>query len=80
MWTVNRGSVFDNILVCDSFDHAKSVGEPLLKLFEQEKEAKKAYQKATGKDKGKDDKAPPGEEDEDDDDDSDGHDLGKEDL
>merc|ERR1711972_762073 len=80
LWTVNRGSVFDNILVCDSFDHAKSVADPLLKMFAQEKEAKKAHDKATGKNKEKDDKAPLGGEEDDDDDDTDVHDLRKEDL
>lgn len=79
LWTVNRGSVFDNILICDSFDHAKSVGDPLLNLFAQEKEANKAWKKSTGKDEDKDGKIPPGEEEEDDDD-SDVHVLGKEDL
>lgn len=80
LWTVNRGSIFDNILLCDSFDHAKSVAEPLLKLFSQEKEAKQAHDKATGKKKDKDVKTPAAPEDDDDDDDSEVHDLGREDL
>mmetsp|Transcript_24969 Transcript_24969/g.58069 ORF Transcript_24969/g.58069 Transcript_24969/m.58069 type:complete len:401 (-) Transcript_24969:87-1289(-) len=54
LWTVNKGSIFDNILVCDSFEHAKSVGEELKKVFAKEKDAKKAWEKANGKDKDKD--------------------------
>merc|ERR1711972_123996 len=68
LWTVNRGSVFDNILVCDSFEHAKSVGQKLQKIFEKEKEAKKAWKKANGKDDSDD--APAGGEEEEDDDDA----------
>jgi len=51
LWTVNKGSVFDNILVCDSFEYAKKQGEALKKIFDKEKDAKKAWEKATGKDK-----------------------------
>lgn len=40
LWAVNRGSVFDNILVTDSFDEAKAVGDSLVKLFEREKEVR----------------------------------------
>lgn len=77
LWTVNNGSIFDNILICDSFDHAKAVGEKLKKIFDKEKDAKKAWKKASGKDDDADDAAaPPADDDEDDD--SDG--PGKEDL
>merc|ERR1711870_166669 len=67
LWTVNNGTVFDNILLCDSWDHAKSVGEKLKKVFDQEKDAKKAWDKANGKYTA--DAAPTPDEDEDDDDD-----------
>jgi len=70
LWTVNNGSVFDNILITDSFDHAKSVGESVRKLMDKEKDAKKAWEKATGRDKG-DDSAPPDEDEGEDDDDDD---------
>lgn len=70
LWTVNEGSIFDNILVCDSFDHAKKVGEEVTKLLEKEKEAKKEYDKANGKDTAA--SASPDGKDEDDDDDDDG--------
>merc|ERR1711920_972215 len=83
LWTVNNGSIFDNILLCDSYDHAKSVGEKLKKdFFEKEKDAKKAWDKATGKDTGDstDASAGAGGEDDDDDDDDDAADAPKEDL
>jgi len=76
LWTVNNGSVFDNILLCDSFAHAKTVGEDLLKIVEKEKEARKEWKKANGKD---DDDMPPPPEGGEDDDDDDGP-MGKEDL
>lgn len=62
LWTVNNGSVFDNILLCDSFEHAKTVGEKLKTLLEKEKEAKKAWDKANGKE-GSDDPPPPADDD-----------------
>merc|ERR1712039_474639 len=40
LWTVNNGSIFDNILICDSFEHAKAIGEDLKKTFDKEKDAK----------------------------------------
>jgi calreticulin len=67
LWTVNKGSIFDNILVTDSFDHAKSVGEDIKKLFEKEKDAKKALDKANGKDTDKDSSAGADADDDDDD-------------
>merc|ERR1719310_496756 len=67
LWTVNDGSIFDNILVCDSWDHAKKVGEGLKKIMDKEKDAKKAWEKANGKDTSA--SAPPAGADEDDDDD-----------
>merc|ERR1712139_117939 len=72
LWTVNEGSIFDNILVCDSWDHAKKVGEDIKKVMDKEKEAKTAYDKANGKDTSA--SAPPGGKDDDDDDDDDGED------
>ncbi|CAE8717668.1 unnamed protein product, partial [Polarella glacialis] len=44
LWTVNKGSIFDNILLCDSWEH----GEKLLTIFEKEKEAKRRWE-ANGK-------------------------------
>lgn len=76
LWTVNEGSIFDNILVCDSWDHAKSVGEGIKKLMDKEKDAKKDYDKANGKDTSAS-AAPAGEDEDDDDDDSEKVDLDK---
>jgi len=75
LWTVNLGSIFDNILVTDSFEHAKAVGEKVFKaLVVKEKEAKTAWDKANGKgDSAGSADAPAGGaggEDDDDDDDS----------
>merc|ERR1719401_673483 len=60
LWTVNKGSIFDNILITDSFDHAKSVGEGIKKLLDKEKDAKKAWDKTNGKDIEKDSASPGG--------------------
>merc|ERR1712232_1162827 len=71
LWTVNKGSIFDNILVTDSFDHAKKVAEDIKQILDKEKDAKKAWDKANGKDTDKDkDGASPGGADDDDDDDT----------
>lgn len=84
LWTVNKGSILDNILVCDSWDHAKKEGERLLKIFEKEKSAKEAWDKAKGKasppskKKGKKKKKIP--DDDDDDDDSETIDMDKKEL
>merc|ERR1711972_418013 len=67
LWTVNDGSIFDNILICDSWDEAKKVGEDVKKLMDKEKDAKKAWDKANGKDT--EASAPPAGADEEDDDD-----------
>jgi len=77
LWTVNEGSIFDNILICDDWEHAKKVGEEVKKVMEKEKDAKKEWDKANGKDTAA--SAPPGgkEEDDDDDDDSEKVDLDK---
>lgn len=71
LWTVNRGSIFDNILVTDSFEHAKTVADEVFTPFvEKEKEVKKEWEAKHGPKKKKgDDDAPPGGEDEDDDED-----------
>jgi calreticulin len=76
LWTVNKGSIFDNILVCDSWEHAKKVGEEIKKLQDKEKDAKSAYDKANGKDSSA---APPAgaSDDDDDDDDSETVDIDK---
>lgn len=77
LWTVNDGSIFDNILVCDSFDHAKEVGESLTKFMDKEKDAKTAWDKANGKDTSS--SAPPAGGADEDDDDDDEIDLDKKD-
>merc|ERR1719436_505155 len=49
LWTVNKGSLFDNILVTDSFEHAKEVAEKVWKPWvEKEKELKKEQDKKDG--------------------------------
>jgi len=46
LWTVNKGSIFDNILITDSYEEAKAFGEKLWKpTSEKEKEAKEAFDK-----------------------------------
>merc|ERR1712205_95075 len=62
----NIGGIFDNILICDSYDYAKEQAEKTWKLtFDKEKDAKEAWEKANKKDdEKKDDK-----KDDDDDDD-----------
>merc|ERR1711975_26179 len=51
LWTVNNGSIFDNILITDSYDHAKEVAEKTWKpTADKEKEAKEAWEKAKKKD------------------------------
>lgn len=67
LWTVNKGSIFDNILVTDSFEYAKAVAEKVWKPFVQkEKNLKKEMDKKTdkGSAEGKD-----GDDDDDDDED-----------
>merc|ERR1712066_600850 len=81
LWTVNKGPVFDNILICDSFEYAKKEGESLKKIFENEKDAKKAWEKATGKDKKDSGSSAGDDEDADDEDEAeDSVDRAKEDL
>merc|ERR1711935_1192164 len=72
LWTVNEGSIFDNILICDSWDEAKKVGEEVTKMLEKEKEAKK--DKADGKDTAAS-ATPEGADEDDDDDDEEKIDL-----
>merc|ERR1712168_947559 len=39
LWTVNKGSIFDNIIITDSYEEAKAFGEKLWKpTSEKEKE------------------------------------------
>merc|ERR1711972_717361 len=72
LWTVNKGSLFDNILVTDSFEHAKEVAEKVWKPgFEKEQEMKKEKDKAGASS----DPPAEGKEDEDDDDDDDAEDA-----
>merc|ERR1712185_461341 len=69
LWTVNKGSIFDNILITDSFDHAKEVAEKVWKpTAEKEKDAKEEWKKKTGK---TDDADKKDEKEDDDDDDAD---------
>lgn len=47
LWIVNKGSIFDNIYVGDSFDEAKAMAEETFnKIIDGEKEAKEAYDEA----------------------------------
>jgi len=47
VWTVNNGTIFDNILITDSYEHAKSVAEKqFTPTKEGEKDAKEAWKKA----------------------------------
>jgi len=47
LWTVNNGSIFDNIVVCDDLEYAKSFAEKTWKkTSEGEKAAKEAWDKA----------------------------------
>ena len=46
LWTVNAGSVFDNVLVTDDEEYAKKMAaETFDKIVEGEKEAKDAWKK-----------------------------------
>lgn len=76
LWSVNNGTLFDNILVTDSFEHAKEVAEKVWKPFvEKEKEAKKEWDKEHKKE---DAGASDDEKDEDEDDDEEAVDPTKE--
>merc|ERR1712178_333087 len=46
LWIVNAGSIYDNILVTDDLEYAKSQGEKLQATFDGEKEKKEAFDKA----------------------------------
>merc|ERR1712225_188621 len=47
LWTVNKGSIFDNIYVGNSLDDAKALAESTWsKVKDLEKDAKEAYKKA----------------------------------
>ncbi|OLP95886.1 Calreticulin [Symbiodinium microadriaticum] len=48
LWTVHEGSVFDNILLCDSLDFAKSEATRLQELFSKEKEARRKWKQLAG--------------------------------
>ncbi|CAE7328064.1 crt [Symbiodinium sp. CCMP2456] len=48
LWTVHEGSVFDNILLCDSLDFAKSEATRLQELFSKEKEARRKWKQRAG--------------------------------
>ena len=53
---MNNGSIFDNILICDSYEYAKEQAEKTWKLTaDKEKEAKEAWEKANKKEEKKDD-------------------------
>lgn len=48
LWTVNNGTIFDNVLVTDSLDYAKSFAETTWgKIKDGEKAAKEKYDKPT---------------------------------
>ena len=44
--TVNNGTIFDNVLVTDDVDYAKTKAEEIVARAEAEKDAKKAYDDA----------------------------------
>merc|ERR1712046_362418 len=47
LWIVNKGSIFDNILVTDDVEYAKEMAEKTFsKITKGEKDAKDAYKKA----------------------------------
>lgn len=47
LWTVNNGTIFDNVLITDDVDYAKKVAEELwMPLSEGEKAKKEAWSKA----------------------------------
>merc|ERR1711998_2557 len=47
LWTVNNGTIFDNIVVCDDLEYAKSFAEKTWKkTSEGEKAAKEVWDKA----------------------------------
>jgi calreticulin len=46
LWTVNNGTIFDNVLVTDDVDYAKTKAEEIVARAEAEKDAKKAYDDA----------------------------------
>jgi len=84
LWTVNKGSIFDNILVTDSWDTARAAGEAIKKLQGKEKEIKAAFDKANAKATGFDDENGDLKDDHEDNDDDDAEtidiDAGREDL
>merc|ERR1711871_777305 len=67
LWTVNAGSIFDNILVTDDLDLAIARGKAIVDNAEAEKDAEEAYKKAQEALK----EAEEAEEDDDDEDDDD---------
>jgi len=46
LWTVNAGSIFDNVLVTDSEEEAKTARDTVLANAEAEKAAKEAWTEA----------------------------------
>merc|ERR1712146_876837 len=72
LWTVNSGSIFDNIYVGDSIEEANALAEATWKTFkDKEKAAKEEFDKAEKKKKDEAEAAKKAEEDDDDDDDDD---------
>jgi len=68
LWTVNLGSIFDNILVTDSLEHAKAVAKEVWEPFqEKEKEKKKEFDAAKSPAASEVGAAPAAAEDDDDD-------------
>ena len=48
LWTVNKGSIFDNVLITDDVELAKAEGEKLQATWDGEKQAKKDWESTRG--------------------------------
>ena len=46
LWTVHEGSIFDNILICDSWDYAKGEAMKLQEILVKEPEARRKWKEA----------------------------------
>lgn len=68
LWTVNAGSVFDNVLVTDDVDYAKKMAaETFDKIVDGEKDAQEAWKKANAPEEEEDAEDEYGDDEEDDD-------------
>jgi len=80
LWQVKSGTIFDNVLITDDIEHAKTVGEAAWKAtYEAEKKKKEAQDEAESKESAKPSK-PEDEDDEDEDEKLDEADEGHDEL